>query len=539
MRAPLFRNRRLGIALAIAAAMSGCSTVDFKRQVVEETKSMRKGPEDAPAQSITNFSTALRCMDNLFIEYGVRDLSVLVEDLQDQTKKVNAGTKDMLISAVSQMTIRSKAVRLVIYGSDSGNLISILREAQRRHPYASLPEFDIKGSVSQLDENVARRQGDIGIGFNQKYSVGAAKSASTSVLALDLTMLTTHDLSVVPGVTSRNAVAIFKDGSGVDGDAQIRKFGINFNLTLAKSEGQAQALRTLVELAAIELFGKLTRIPYWKCLGSSDADEAVKGEIGDWFHAMLGDREDMVRYFQNQLRVRGLYKGPVDGAPNPELADAVAAYREALGLEKNYKVDLAFFTAYLKAKHADPVATIVSKGAPQPTAAPAGPLPPVPLAQAAAQNAPLQPLATAVPPAPISVTVTSTDRKRVFRAGEPIRVSVATNRDVHVTCYLQDEDRKLVRFFPNRFQRDSLVRANQPLVLPGAGKYQLVANTKAQDEVVACFAAESDVLPHLPQEAAGREFEALPLKTINQVAEAFALTTRNSFGTGTFLVQVK
>ncbi len=73
-------------------------------------------------------------MDYLFIDYGVRDLSMLVEELVDQTKKVNAGTRDMLITAVSDMTRRSRAIRVNAFGKDATNVISFLARRSARTP---------------------------------------------------------------------------------------------------------------------------------------------------------------------------------------------------------------------------------------------------------------------------------------------------------------------------------------------------------------------------------------------------------------------
>lgn len=564
--------RRVAATAAIGLSLTGCGSFETRQAVIDGAREVRTGPAEAPQQTITNFSSSLRCMDNLFVTYGVRDVSVLVEDLSDQTKKVNAGTKDMLISAVSQMTVRSKAIRLVVYGQDSGNLIGFLRESQRRSAYGVLPEFDIKGSISQLDENLAKKEVDGGIGWGENLSVGGARTASSSVLAVDLTVLSTADLSVVPGVTSRNSVLILKQGNGVDGDARISKFGINFNMSLARSEGQAQALRTLVELASIELLGKLTKVPYWTCLGSSGNDQAVKNEISDWFYGMLADRSELVRYFQNQLRVRGVYQGPVDGEANPELADAVATYREALGLEKNYKVDLDFFSAYLNARHPDPVAVMAPRTPPAPVAetppaaASAGPSAAAP-AQTATAQAPAAPAAASTasataatssqaaaptkPPAghpptpqaaahdPIRLSVVNPARSGRLSKGEAYSLTVTPNRDAYVYCYMQDEDRKILRFFPNRFARDSLVKVNAPLVLPGAMRFQLVANSKGLPESVTCFATERDVLPLLPPSYSGSDFETLPVRSLDDIKSAFAGLTGNTYAEGSYHADVR
>lgn len=102
-----------------AAFLVGC--VNVKEDVKKEVPKLVKGPEDKPFRTLTDFSEALRCMDSMFIQYGSYDISMLVENLQDDTKKVKAGARDMLVSAVSEMTRRSQAVRLITFGSDAGN----------------------------------------------------------------------------------------------------------------------------------------------------------------------------------------------------------------------------------------------------------------------------------------------------------------------------------------------------------------------------------------------------------------------------------
>ena len=264
--------------------LAGCSTLEVKQPTVEQTAEIRKGPEDRPQRSITGFSHALRCMDTLMLDYGVRDVTMLTEEITDETKKLNAGTRDMLISAVSDMSRRSRAVRLVAFGKDTTNVISYLAAAQSAAVYQAIPLYDIKGSVSQFDENMIKNQKDLGFGISPYLNLGIARDAASSMLALDLSVLTTSNMSVLPGVTSRNSVVILKQGSGFTGDAAYEKFGINYSMNLARSEGQSQALRGLVELAVVELVGKLTKTPYWSCLGVTDPkqNDETRLEMFDW-----------------------------------------------------------------------------------------------------------------------------------------------------------------------------------------------------------------------------------------------------------------
>src|SRR3569623_391452 len=233
MNSPLLR--RLGImsvaALLTAGLLLGCSSMGVKQPVLDSANKLKVGPKEKPFRSITGFSAALRCMDDLMISNGVRDVSVLVEDLVDQTKKVNAGTKDMLISAVSDMTKRSRAIRLIAYGQDSGNLIGFLAAAERKTAYAIVPQYDIKGSISQFDDNIAKKSVEFGLAHGENFNLGYGRSGAATILGVDLTILSTADLSVVSGVTSRNAVLNYKSGKGLDTDANYRKLGIPFGTT--------------------------------------------------------------------------------------------------------------------------------------------------------------------------------------------------------------------------------------------------------------------------------------------------------------------
>jgi hypothetical protein len=532
---------RLLALSATLAALAGCQTLEVKQPTIDQTNEIRKGPEDRPQRSITGFSHALRCMDTLLLDYGVRDITMLTEEITDETKKLNAGTRDMLISSVSDMSRRSRAVRLVAFGKDTANVISYLASAQSAAAYQAIPLYDIKGSVSQFDENLVKNQKDIGIGFAPFINLGAAKDAGSSMLALDLSVLTTSDMAVLAGVTSRNSVMILKQGSGIDGDAAYHKFGINYSMNLAKAEGQTQALRGLVELAAVELIGKLTKTPYWSCLGVTDPkkNDETRLEMFDWYHAMASTRIELIAYFQNQLRRRAFYDGPIDGEFNPAIDEAIANYRAALGLSREAVLNEEFFYAFLAADHTkikrpDQPARYVA-----PTSVAGAPAS-IPVAASAASAKPAAAAAAAASPAaPLKLSVTAPRQQTRFARGESISLSLAPSQDAHVYCYLQDEESKVIRFFPNRFARDSRIAADQPLTLPGAMRFQLTMNTKGVPETISCFATQRDVMASLPQALVGTDFEPLPGATLELIRGAFLKASGGTLAQENFRVQAK
>lgn len=517
--------RRLTAPMLVAtAALAGCSTLDVKQKTVEQTAALRQGPQAAPFRSITGFSQSLRCMDKLMIDYGVRDVNMLVEDIFDQTRKVNAGTRDMLITAVSDMTRRSRAIRVNAFGRDAANVISFLASAQRQGAYEVVPQYGIKGSITQFDENVVRNQKDLGIGFQPFLNLGASKDAASSILGLDLSVLSTDDMSILSGVTSRNSVVIFKQGQGLDADAAYHKFGVSFSISLNQAEGQSQALRGLVELASIELMGKLTKTPYWSCLGADpQGSEEIRLEMADWYYAMAASQVELIGWFQNQLRQRGYYQGPIDGEFNPALDEAIANYRAALGMSREAVLEEKFFIAFLNADHSKiprparpSVAQVADDGAGSGATA------------AAAAVAAASPATPAPPPSgggagagKLRVALSTPNQQTRFARGEPINLLVQPSRDAFVYCYLQDENQRITRFYPNRFARDPFVPAARPVALPGRMRFQLAMNKPGAKETIACFATGRELLAELPASVVGIDFEPLPATTLGQIRSAF------------------
>ena len=155
-----------------------------------------------------------------------------------------------------------------------------------------------------------------------------------------------------------------------------------------------------------------------------------------------------------------------------------------------------------------------------PAAAPTLPDEPSPIQSAAAA----QPISLARPdtatPQPLTIAVGAATRR--FKPGERINLRVTPSRDAHVYCYLQDEARRVVRFYPNRFNPSALVRADAPLEIPGRMGFELVANLRKVTETIACFASERDLAGELPAAVYGSDFAKLAVASLDEVSSAFA-----------------
>lgn len=161
--------------------------------------------------------------------------------------------------------------------------------------------------------------------------------------------------------------------------------------------------------------------------------------------------------------------------------------------------------------------------------------PPVVSARPAAPHPPTQ----VHIPVPRTLAIVAVGSDGHFKPGERIRLQVSASHDAHVYCYLQDETQGIVRFYPNRFRNSALVTAATPLEVPGAMRFELLANTRNVTETIACFASERDLMGRLPSEVLGTDFEKLPVSSLNQVQRAFARAGADKLAEASFLVQFK
>lgn len=504
-----------------------------QKSVRKEIATMEKGPSEVPRKIITNFSHGLRCMDNTLIEYGIRDVSMLVEDLADKTSSVKAGTKDMLITAVSNMTRRSRAVKLIPFGNDSGNLIAFLGNAGSESPYNIIPQYDIRGSISQLDKSVVSKQAGVSIAVDD-FSTGGSKSLAGSILGLDLSVLTTDDLSVIPGVTSSNSVVLFKSGSGGDADATIKKTGISFDFSVKKSEAVVQALRNLIELASIELIGKLVKVPYWRCLGIPETSDEIKQEIEDWYYAMNAHGE-LIPYIRSLLIARNFYPSIVLNESDA-FNIGLNSFQRSVGLSETNQINYEVFYALLNGnlpnaenntlenQSNNALASSVSNNT-NVAAVQAAPTAPTALTQ--------QPLATQS----IALSIVATNGQRYFKRGEAIALTAKSNQSAYVYCYLKDSNNNIQRFFPNRFQKNNFIAAGSEISLPGNMPFDIVANEQGYTEYVSCFATHKNSYSALPDSLKVYDFETIPQISITDLRSGFQSSVNGQVAEARFVIE--
>ena len=490
------RLARLAPVAAAALLLGGCAASLPSKTTLDEVRA-QANPVDTPRRTITSFTPALRCMDEWMFQAGTRDVTLMMEEMRDATQKLPIASRDMMTSAISEMTRRSRAVRLSLLGSDQGNLLQALQLAQKTQPFQVLPEFNIRGTVSQFDEDVQRRSSSLGL-LAEKLGFRIGNEARFSVLGFDAAMVRTDTLTLVPGVSSKNTTVVAKrDTSAGDGQGRLLGAGIVFAFDAARAEGNAQAARNMIELAAVELVGKLIRAPYWQCLGLADGNPEVQRELEDWFVSL--DEGERIAFVKQRLRERRWFDGALDEVRTPAFEQALADSRRALGLPARAELDAEYFNRLITRRLAAGPLSPLRRGA---TAAAPG----------AAASAPASPAAAEAPlPPPVRVFAqTSADGQAELRL-----IAAAAG---HVYCFAQDpQTQALRRIYPNRFQRDSRLEAGATIALPGPGRFTLDGRQR-----FACLHTATDLYNELPPQLRWGDFDEVRVKSFDEIANAFS-----------------
>lgn len=268
-------NRLVIATVAVLAiAVTGCksATLNFP----EETSVRR--PRANPTPNKTTFTDAFHCMDKLLASRLDYQLIVAVENIHDKTNnKIADGAKDMLITAITDISATYGRIIYSAAGGDLDKLYDLRKNNVDKYDAKSkvFPGFAIAGSITEADRNLASGGDSANLGIPGIASVGVENKKSMSSIALDMRLVNITTDTAIPGVNSRNELAVFRHGTeaGVGG-ALLKKVELDISSEFETNESFTAAVRKLLELGLIEIIGKYTRTPYENCLMGQDTRSA-------------------------------------------------------------------------------------------------------------------------------------------------------------------------------------------------------------------------------------------------------------------------
>jgi hypothetical protein len=456
-------------------------------------------PATPPVRNIGNFNEALRCMDDMFWAQGKKDIYITSAGLPDATGQIAAGTKEMLITAISKMATKSSSFRFVDYDPTQLD-VQVLSELVGIRPDFVAPSYYIRGAITQLDSSVLSASASAAISV-PNFDLAVSADQVVSVVSMDLNIGKLVTRQILPGMSANNSVAVVRAGHGADAAGMIGKAGLSFSLSLDRSEGFHQAVRNLVELSTIEALGKLTRVPYWQCLSIEATNPTFKAEAREWFDTMSAEEHE--RFARESLARAGYYRGtaePGGGGGGGDLGEAVARYQADNDLIPNGRVDFELYYRLLASntRSRNPGAPVVGTATAD-------------TARASAPRLPKLALSTSRGPIPR------------YRVDETMALQVQPNADAFVYCYYQDAEGTVARIFPNRFQPDAFIAAGKLVEIPpGSDKpFNIRFDKPGSRETVACLTSDLELGVKLPAALKMEDLEPLPVRSVDDVAAIF------------------
>jgi hypothetical protein len=282
---------RAHVLLAVAAvwSLTGCDPAP-------ETAHVAVNPQTAPVHTITSFDDSLRCMDDMFLARSIKDVYITSAGIPDDTGAITTGTKEMLITAVSEMSAKSNSFHFVDYDPTQID-VQVLSEMVGLQKGFVAPSYYLRGAITQLDNSVLSSTAAAGIS-TQYLNLAVSKNQLVSIISLDLNLGKLVTRQIIGGMSASNSIAVVSSGKGADAGGVVGQgqgsAAITFTVALDKAEGFHQAVRTLIQLSTIEVLGKLTQVPYWQCLNIDRTNPAYRTQARDWYDSMSGP--DRIKY---------------------------------------------------------------------------------------------------------------------------------------------------------------------------------------------------------------------------------------------------
>lgn len=496
-------KRFVSMAVATCAVMIGGCASPLIKPDIDATTDVRLAatPNAAPQSTITNFTESLRCMDEKLARYEISGLLIGAQEVFDAASEV-AGTTDMLLTSLSTMSRNSKAFGIVTLSQD----LSDVAQYYNLHGNQNFqsPDFFIRLSSPQIDRGVQTNQAGGGVGVLGAGEVQYSRDRIASVVSLDMNLGTVRNLQLLPGIYSSNSIAVLRKGSATDLSGEIQKLGAVFRITNDNSEGFHHSVRTLIELGAIEVVGRLTQIPYWECLDIESTNPAVQAQIQDWYAGL--SVEERVKFTQGKLSALGFYQGEINGIDDQSLHTAIATYKAKQGLIADGEIDfLLYYNLIIDQTPvvAHHVALLQNTSNDNNSTA--------------SSRAPLSLDNTKLVPLELQMKTSRGDSRAVYRAGENVDLSIEVSNDAHVFCYYQQGDGGVIKIFPNRFRPYSRLSAGEELTIPGNDSFQIKTNKAGENEQLMCMASYENIEENLPPQLSEKDLQTLPVDDLEQI----------------------
>lgn len=533
------------LVMLLVIALTGCSTpMDARKDAnFQSYGHAADRPTQRPMRSMSSFSDSLQCMDRLMRDAQIPTTLITSKQIPDFSTRVPVATKDMVITALLQMSRLSNAFRYVDYEVDIArqdtvqNLTNIL--LNNNQIQLQRPSLYVSGSVAFVDQNVLNNRFDAGTS-GARFETGYSQNRTVTIIGLEMHMGDFRTRTMIPGLDSANEVIISNGGQGLDLAGRIRDYGWQFNVGRDYAQGSGAAVRTLVELAMIELTGKWARVPYWQCLTMEQTHPNFQRQLRDWYdEGSIGVHEALIR---QSLISKGYLPSTRAQRPGAQaLRMALAKFQADNGMVVTGVVD---FNTYERALR-DYVALnaqgqLVRYGWMSQSAEPQT------IDKDVTLPSPVSEKTYGADEAPRSIDLQIENilmGRQQFEVGEQVFLSLTVSRQSHLACYLASAAGQVMRLLPNAVTPNAQITANQAIRLPDWMSpnpgYVLETSGPGQEELL-CMATDTNISHRLPDALNGPALTPIQgIRGLNEVTRLYEASLEpHGFTAGTVAWQV-
>lgn len=284
------------VFLAAVAALGGCASMNAAVDDAQKLYAESEQRKLKPAANLNDYSQALRRFGEMLQVYKQGDPTIYVQtrEIRDATNLSHPLAGAEIPGEITEM-VRTAINRIgpnVVYVPFYPDYL--VAQAQMGAQFGvTMPNYVITGALTEFDRALsgAGRANNLSLDFGKgrgKTNTGMdlKRTAILSSLGLDLNLVNFGNNQMVPQMQAANVIKVWNFSKETNASLGFYGDAFGFKLEGKYLQGRHSAIRTLVDLSVLELLGKATNTPYWRCIPDGKPDPVVLANVRNAFNSL-------------------------------------------------------------------------------------------------------------------------------------------------------------------------------------------------------------------------------------------------------------